>query len=106
MALKWLRFDDHGRAGASADKTGQIKKGETMSRSTTVAVLALTIIGGAIFASAHAAPPTVTPSPGYDARLREQRKAASTTLTADPPLLPANPPVARRHHHGRRTHTR
>ena len=41
---------------------------------------------------AHAAPPTVTPSPGYDARLQEQRKAttsSSTSTVADPlPLAP------------------
>jgi len=30
---------------------------------------------------AQAAPPTVTPSPGYDARLQEQRKALSAAST-------------------------
>jgi len=33
------------------------------------------LAGGASTAPASAAPPTVTPSPGYDARLREQRAA-------------------------------
>jgi hypothetical protein len=42
------------------------------------AVAALVAFGGwAFVAPASAAPPTVTPSPGYDARLQEQR-AAST----------------------------
>ena len=37
--------------------------------------LATALIGGAFVASAIAAPPTVVPSPGYDARLQEQRAA-------------------------------
>ena len=49
-------------------------------------------------ASVHAAPPTVTPSPGYDARLQEQR-AASVAKVHDPVLAA---PVWRRH--GKRTH--
>jgi hypothetical protein len=32
------------------------------------------VVAGAV---SHAAPPTVTPSPGYDARLQEQRAAAA-----------------------------
>jgi hypothetical protein len=69
-----------------------------MSRSTAAVILALAMTpGGAIFASAHAAPPTVTPSPGYDARLQESRKAMPTTLRADP-SAPVNPPVVQRHH--------
>jgi len=46
---------------------------------------------------ANAAPPTVTPSPGYDARLQEQRAAsqgAGPTVYA--PVVPAPNPVARR----------
>ena len=31
---------------------------------------------------ARAAPPTATPSPGYDARLQEQRKAATVQAPA------------------------
>jgi hypothetical protein len=38
------------------------------------ASLAVVVLGGwASMLPAHAAPPTVTPSPGYDARLQEQR---------------------------------
>jgi hypothetical protein len=40
-----------------------------------VAVVALA--GWAPMLPARAAPPTVTPSPGYDARLQEQRAAAT-----------------------------
>jgi len=42
-----------------------------------------------------AAPPTVTPSPGYDARLQESRKATATTSDQSP--APANAAVAPRH---------
>lgn len=41
---------------------------------------------------AHAAPPTVTPSPGYDARLQEQRSATSTVQQPVAPVVtPAHP---------------
>jgi hypothetical protein len=59
------------------------------------------IIGGwALMAAASAAPPTVTPSPGYDARLQEQRAAQ----TYYEPAVRYPAPVLRRHvkriHHG------
>lgn len=37
--------------------------------------LAAALIGGGCIPPATAAPPTVVPSPGYDARLQEQRAA-------------------------------
>jgi len=50
--------------------------------------------------AANAAPPTVTPSPGYDARLQEQRAAQ----TFYQPVVRYPRPVSRRHmkqtHHG------
>ncbi len=46
----------------------------------------------ALMVRAHAAPPTVTPSPGYDARLQEQRAAQPIYKPA-----PAPKPVVRRH---------
>jgi hypothetical protein len=52
---------------------------------------------GAWTLQAEAAPPTVTPSPGYDARLQEQRARAALSTPIDP--------VARRldrRHHVRR----
>jgi hypothetical protein len=47
---------------------------------------------GSWAAPAIAAPPTVTPSPGYDARLQEQRAAR----TVYEPAVPVAKPVARR----------
>jgi hypothetical protein len=44
-------------------------------------------------AVAHAAPPTVTPSPGYDARLQEQRAAAAARA-----MPPEAAPVTHRRH--------
>ena len=38
-------------------------------------IAALALAGWGLMAPANAAPPTVTPSPGYDARLQEQRAA-------------------------------
>ena len=49
--------------------------------------------GSAWLAPANAAPPTVTPSPGYDARLQEQRAAASARYE---PAAPAAKPVPKR----------
>jgi hypothetical protein len=41
---------------------------------TSLAIAAVVAFGGSVsMLPAHAAPPTVTPSPGYDARLQEQR---------------------------------
>ena len=48
---------------------------------------------------AHAAPPTVIPSPGYDARLQEQRNAARAAATPAAPI--AKPTPSRR---GKKTH--
>jgi len=53
---------------------------------TCAALITITMLSaGAAVAPAYAAPPTVTPSPGYDARLQEQR-ATSTTFHA--PVAP------------------
>jgi hypothetical protein len=58
---------------------------------TEGALLAVTVIAGWLsVVPAHAAPPTVTPSPGYDARLQEQRAAASTVQQ---PVVPVVTPV-------------
>jgi hypothetical protein len=50
--------------------------------------------GWMLLAPARAAPPTVTPSPGYDARLQQQR-AALTATPAPTPMAPRR--VKRRH---------
>ena len=48
-----------------------------------VALAAVAVFGGmALTAPARAVPPTVTPSPGYDARLQEQRSATTISTPA------------------------
>ncbi|WP_342725090.1 hypothetical protein AAFG07_40205 [Bradyrhizobium sp. B097] len=49
----------------------------------------------------RAAPPTVTPSPGYDARLQEQRAAAAASSRSAGPV---HKPVTPRHHKRGRAH--
>ena len=49
---------------------------------TGLAPLAIAILAGwALISPAQAVPPTATPSPGYDARLQEQRAAARAATT-------------------------
>lgn len=67
-----------------------------MNRLCTATVTAL-VLSGSI---AHAAPPTVVPSPGYDARLQEQHKAMSSASTSTV-MHPVTPPPR---HHSKRTH--
>jgi hypothetical protein len=55
----------------------------------------------ALMSQANAAPPTVTPSPGYDARLQERQKAAQSIEPAAPIVAGS---VAR--HRAKRHHTR
>jgi hypothetical protein len=70
-----------------------------MNRPCTACLAAVLTLAGSI---AHAAPPTVVPSPGYDARLQEQHKALSSAPTSTLTVTrPTNPPVR---HHIRRTH--
>jgi len=47
---------------------------------TGLALMAVILAGSASLTSAQAVPPTVTPSPGYDARLQEQRAAARAAV--------------------------
>jgi hypothetical protein len=64
-----------------------------------LAVAAVAALGGwAAMAPASAAPPTVTPSPGYDARLQEQRAAPGIHEPAAPGPGPVIRRHARRHH--------
>lgn len=51
-----------------------------------------TVMAGFLAAPAQAVPPTVTPSPGYDARLQESRRGSATmNLTPAPGLRKAKP---------------
>jgi hypothetical protein len=48
---------------------------------TGLAPLAIAILAGwTSLTPAHAVPPTATPSPGYDARLQEQRAASRAAV--------------------------
>jgi hypothetical protein len=55
------------------------------------AILAVTVLAtfGGWVSPVHAAPPTVTPSPGYDARLQEQRSAPVISQPEAPAVKPA-----------------
>ncbi len=70
-----------------------------MSRTCALYLAVVAIGGSALIAPARAAPPTVVPSPGYDARLQESRSGSTTFY---PPADPAPKPVVR--HHAKRTH--
>jgi hypothetical protein len=66
---------------------------------------AFAAIVGAIglVAPARAAPPTVVPSPGYDARLQEQRaRMAASPATVSP--VPATRGSRKRGHHRHEVH--
>ena len=64
---------------------------------------AAAVLGGwVLLAPAIAAPPTVTPSPGYDARLQEQRAAQTYQPPADAAVAHPAGPAPR--HHAKRTH--
>ena len=65
--------------------------------------IAIVALGGAS-TLVQAAPPTVTPSPGYDRALQESRAPTSGTATTIAPVMPGNPPVTT-HRHTRKKHT-
>jgi hypothetical protein len=72
-----------------------------MRKTLACAVLAMAVSVPVLTApAAHAAPPTVVPSPGYDARLREAR---SMRFAAPPSTLRAPLPRASRHHRHKRS---
>jgi hypothetical protein len=66
-----------------------------MNRLCTASVIAAVVVT-ALLTPALAAPPTVVPSPGYDARLQESRKATTHPIVVDPAMPTA--PAVRRHH--------
>lgn len=64
-----------------------------MKRIWTMLATATAVSAGLLVAPAHAVPPTVTPSPGYDARLQESRRGgSSTTIYTPAPRLPKPKP--------------
>jgi hypothetical protein len=74
---------------------------EGLFERTVAALATIMIVAASLVAPARAAPPTVTPSPGYDARLQEQRKAMSPT-PSNQSAVTTNPATTR-HHHAKRT---
>jgi hypothetical protein len=46
---------------------------------TYLALIAIAL-AGSVSTAAHAVPPTATPSPGYEARLQEQRAASRAAV--------------------------
>jgi len=67
-----------------------------------LAIAAVVVFGARVLtAPASAAPPTVTPSPGYDARLQEQHAARVTHEPVLPAAKPASARVKRVHRDAR-----
>lgn len=64
------------------------------SFATSAVAMAISSIGA--IAPAFAIPPTVTPSPGYDARLAEQRRAVEVQARARARKPLSRPPAQRR----------
>jgi hypothetical protein len=64
-------------------------------RRTGLALVAAVFAGWLSLIAAHAAPPTVTPSPGYDARLQEQRAASQRVQQ---PVTPVSPSRGKKTH--------
>jgi len=67
-----------------------------------VSIAVAALAGVALTVPVNAAPPTVTPSPGYDARLQEQR--AARTYDAPPVYEPVVPTPRPPRHHAKRAH--
>jgi hypothetical protein len=68
-----------------------------MNRLCTASAVAVLLVCG--MPLARAVPPTVTPSPGYDARLQESRKATSSSTVVQPA-----PPLTTVPRHHKRKH--
>jgi hypothetical protein len=68
------------------------------------AIAAVVLGAGGLTVPANAAPPTVTPSPGYDARLQEQRAAAAAAAPVIyEPVV--RPPKKTSRRHAKRTYS-
>jgi hypothetical protein len=62
---------------------------EADMRTISIALAAIALV--AVLSPARAVPPTVTPSPGYDARLQESRGGGSATTIYTPAPRPPKP---------------
>lgn len=63
-----------------------------MKRTGLVPLAIAVLAGWALPMPAHARPPTVMPSPGYDARLQEQRAASRASAAPVAPVIKRIPP--------------
>jgi len=91
---------------ATMNGIATVVSGMKMDRPTKFMIVGLIAVAAACLCGpAQAAPPTVTPSPGYDARLQESRKATANPVAAqsDQSSTPAGAQVAP-HHAVRRKH--
>jgi hypothetical protein len=80
-----------GRGPAGRNVMKRFYAGRLHARLAIAAIVVLA--GSASLTPANAAPPTVTPSPGYDARLQEHRAAQAYSE----PVVRYSRPVHRRH---------
>jgi hypothetical protein len=69
-----------------------------MKRCYGAVVLAAALSSSVLIGPATAAPPTVVPSPGYDARLQEQRAASQAVESPKPAPDPAPRRKPKPHH--------
>jgi hypothetical protein len=89
--------DEFGPSGHTPPRRGRTGRNDmTRSYAAAVAAMVAALGGAAWLAPASAAPPTVTPSPGYDARLQEQHAAQAAPVIYQP-VAPVAGPVHRRH---------
>jgi hypothetical protein len=85
---------DQAETRIDRDRAGR----KDMKRIYAASAIAAFVLGSAAWmAPASAAPPTVTPSPGYDARLQEQRAAQTYRAPVYEPVVRYHRP-AHRHH--------
>jgi hypothetical protein len=68
------------------------KRRTDMKRILTALAATTAISAAALVTPARAVPPTVTPSPGYDARLQESRGGSATTIYTPAPRPPKPKP--------------
>jgi hypothetical protein len=68
-----------------------------MKRILIALAATIAVTGGALLSPARAVPPTVTPSPGYDARLQESRSGGSATIIYTPAPRPKAKPKKKPH---------
>ena len=72
-----------------------------MKRARMAPLAIAALVGWVSLMPAHAAPPTATPSPGYDARLQEQRAASARVYE---PVAPVTKPTTLRRFKRTRVH--